>query len=111
MNPDKQTIPDDEIDLYDPILKNGAKGVVIIGSFPQNELFYQGIKVLNQKLMYLNDLKNKINDLDLKINKNLVLNSTNLIISKSPAIYTVISFFLGLFLSIVLVLFKKNCDN
>lgn len=90
-----------KIDLEKPIFYNN------IVTNEKSELFYQGTKVLSQKIIYLTELLNKTKNLTFNYSPILEQASKELLISKYPEIYIVIALLIGFFLSLVTIYFKQ----
>lgn len=70
-----------------------------------NALFYDGTKILSQKLIYLNELKNDASNLTLN---NLLIEKASFPkqTSKSTLVFVVAGFILGLFVSLIIIFIR-----
>ena len=70
-----------------------------------NALFYDGTKILSQKLIYLNELKNDASNLTLN---NLFIEKASFReqVSKSTSVFVVLGFILGLFISLSIIFIR-----
>jgi len=95
----------EKIDLKNPILQSMVEGRSVINE--HEALFYKGTKVLSQRLNYLNKLLNETKNLTLDYDPILQSASSASLVVMSPKIYGTISFFLGLFFSLILVFIRR----
>ena len=93
------------MDIENPISK-----IEYVSSKNYSNLFYRGTKVLSQQIIYLEDRKNKI--IDAKLVSLIVIKTMNsYMISKTANFYILISIFLGLFFSTLIILLRKFVLN
>lgn len=71
------------------------------------ELFYQGTKILSQKIAYQNKILKENKDKIINYNPILDKASKANLISKSPTIYGAIAFILGLLFPYIIIFIKK----
>ena len=71
------------------------------------ELFYQGTKILSEKIAYQNKILKENKDKIINYNPILDKASKANLISKSPTIYGAIAFILGLLFSCIIIFIKK----
>jgi len=69
-------------------------------------LFYEGTKILSQKLIYLNELKNDVSNLKLDYNLFIEKASPTHLTSKSILFFAVAGFVLGLFISLIIIFIR-----
>lgn len=94
-----------KIDLEDPVFST-----IDVFSKDYSNLFYRGTKVLSQQIIDLEDRKNKI--IDAKLFSLIVIKTMNsYVISKTANFYILISIFLGLFFSTLIILLRKFVLN
>lgn len=114
----------EKIDLQNPILKSmleANNGYVIFAtekadiiknySLPflekePNELFYYGTKILSQKLIYLNDLKNDARDLTLNYNLFVEKASPPYQTSRSTLVFVMTGFVVGFLISLIVIFIR-----
>ena len=93
------------INLQNPILKSMGVSQAVVNE--PLELFYKGTIVLSKKISYLTNLLNKTKDLTLDYDPVLEQASVAELISISPTTFAFIAFFLGLFLSSIIILIRN----
>jgi len=117
----------EKIDLQNPILKSmleANNGYIIftrqeaeiifnekLMNLPSmakepSTLFYEGTKILSQKLIYLNELKNDVSNLKLDYNLFIEKASPAHLASKSILFFAVAGFVLGLFISLIIIFIR-----
>jgi len=92
------------INLENPILKSFAEGNSVVNE--PIALFYKGSKVLSLQKSYLEKFLEEIDNFTLNYNPILEQASNPIILTKSPSIYMVIAFALGLFISFVVIFIR-----
>jgi len=95
----------DSIKLQNPILKSVGESNIVFNEL--NTLFYKGSIVLSEEIFYLNKLLSKTKDLTLDYDPVLEQASVAELISISPTTFAFIAFFLGLFLSSIIILIRN----
>ena len=95
----------ESVKIESPILKSAGESSAVLNDF--NSLFYKGSIVLSQEIFNLNEILNKTKDITLDYNPILEQASDSVLISKSPKIFAFIAFFLGLFLSSIIILIRN----
>jgi ribosome biogenesis protein Nip4 len=95
----------ESINLQNPILKSMGVSQAVVNE--PLELFYKGTIVLSKKISYLTNLLNKTKDLTLDYDPVLEQASVAELISISPTTFAFIAFFLGLFLSSIIILIRN----
>lgn len=94
----------EKINLQNPILKSMVEGNTVVNE--PVALFYKGTKVLTQEIAYLEEsLKNAMK---FNLDYNLVLEkaTTPSLISKPPIIFGTICLLIGIFSSLIIILFR-----
>jgi LPS O-antigen subunit length determinant protein (WzzB/FepE family) len=94
-----------KIDLQNPSLKLMSEGKPAVND--TNELFYKGIKVLSQQIIYLEKELNQIKKFNIDYNLILDKSFSPQKISNSPILIMIIAFIFGIFLSIVIIYLKS----
>jgi hypothetical protein len=90
----------EKIYLQDPILKSQPQ------TYETKKLFYDGTKILSQRLIYLNELKNDASNLKLNYNPFVEKASAPHLVSKSTLVFVVAGFIVGLFISLIIIFIR-----
>jgi LPS O-antigen subunit length determinant protein (WzzB/FepE family) len=93
------------IGLENPIFKSTVKGRGEVNEL--EALYYNGTKVLAQKILHLNKLFNETKNLTLNYNPFLERASPSVLMTKSPTIFVILGLILGLFFSFIIIFAKK----
>jgi LPS O-antigen subunit length determinant protein (WzzB/FepE family) len=97
----------EEIELKKLILNSTIRDLSLASLAKEpNTLFYAGTKILSQKLIYLNELKNEASNLTLNYNLFIEKASPAYQISKSTLVYAVAGFIVGLFTSLIIIFIR-----
>lgn len=95
----------DEIDLKFPILKSIVEGRSIVNE--PNALFYKGTKVLKQELIFLEQALNNTENIEFDYEPILESATEPVRIGMSPLIYSILAFFIGFIISLMVLVFRS----
>lgn len=96
----------EKIGLEAPMSRNMSSNGHMSNRYDE-DLFYQGTKILSQQIAYQNKILKENNDKIINYNPILDKASKATLVLKSPAIYGVIAFILGLFLSLIIIFIRN----
>jgi len=92
----------EKINLDNPILKERIFPKLGLSDY----LYYEGSKVLNTNIEYLNKILKKIENINLDYDPIIEKSSSPILLTKSKIFYSFVFFLIGLFLSIIIINFK-----